>query len=97
MQNSEVNYPVASDYETENGKDLLRNFLEDHGLPEISYDEQQDSQLDDLSLAISKLNDILENQALQEPVTFMHEWITPDIVLQKLGISERTPLLGYRT
>jgi hypothetical protein len=90
MKNSEVNYPAASDYETENGKDLLRKFLEDHGLPEISYDEQQDSQLDDLSLAISKLNDILENQTLPEPVTFMHEWITPDRVLQKLGISERT-------
>jgi hypothetical protein len=90
MQNSELNYPSTSDYKKENGNDLLRDFLEYYALTEISYEEQQDSTLDEFSQGISKLNEILENLTLPEPVTFMDEWITQDIVLQKLGISERT-------
>ncbi len=89
MQNSELNYPSTADCEKENGNDLLREFLEYYALPEISYEEKQDSTSDEFNLGISKLNEILENLTLPEPVTFMDEWITQDIVLQKLGISER--------
>ena len=90
MQNSELNYPSTSDYKKENGNDLLRDFLKNYALTVISYEDQQDSKLDELSLAISKLNEILENLILPEPVAFLDEWVTQDIVLQKLGISERT-------
>jgi len=90
MKSSDFNKRATpNNDQTNENYDVLDFLLKGtNGIP--TRENQADLPLEEFSNAIHNLNEILKNLNLPETPNLLDDWITPQEVMQKLCISERT-------